>query len=188
MNGDATNPRKQEFPQISLEEKRFADAPRIGFGEDIHALVPDRELWLGGVKIPFDRGLDGHSDADALLHAIMDALLGALALGDIGSLFPNTDEAYRGISSMKLLDEVMRLVRERGKCVGNLDTMILCERPKIGPHRETMRLTLASALGVNADAISIKAGTNERFDAVGRGEAILCKAVVLLLPASKSVS
>ncbi|MBF0499422.1 MAG: 2-C-methyl-D-erythritol 2,4-cyclodiphosphate synthase [Candidatus Riflebacteria bacterium] len=153
---------------------------RIGYGEDIHALVDGRELWLGGVKIPFERGLDGHSDADALLHAVMDALLGALALDDIGKLFPNTDPAYRGISSMKLLEHVMRLVCARGRRVSNLDTVILCEHPKIGPHRAAMRASIASALGIDIDAVSIKAGTNEGFDAVGRGQAIQCKAIVLL--------
>ena len=153
---------------------------RIGYGEDIHALVEGRELWLGGVRIPHDKGLQGHSDADALIHAIMDAMLGACALGDIGHLFPDTDPAYRGISSLKLLAEVVRRVREAGFTVGNLDTMILCERPKIAPHRQAMREALAQALGTSIDRVSIKAGTNEGFDASGRGEAIVCKAVALL--------
>lgn len=153
---------------------------RIGYGEDIHALVPDRELWLGGIRIPFEKGLKGHSDADALIHAIMDAMLGAAAMGDIGRLFPDTDPAYRGISSLKLLAEVRTHLAEAGYRIGNLDTMILCERPKIAPHRESMRETLARSLGIEVDQVSIKAGTNEGCDAVGRGEAILCKAIVLL--------
>jgi len=153
---------------------------RIGYGEDIHALVEGRELWLGGVRIPFEKGLKGHSDADALIHAIMDAMLGAAALGDIGQLFPDTDPAYRGISSLKLLSEVHRRITEAGYTIGNIDTMILCELPKIAPHRQAMREALANALWISLDRVSIKAGTNEGFDAPGRGEAIVCKAIVLL--------
>ena len=153
---------------------------RIGYGEDIHALVEGRELWLGGIHLPFEKGLKGHSDADALIHAIMDAMLGAAALGDIGQLFPDTDPSYRGISSLKLLAEVNRRITEAGFTIENLDTRILCERPKIAPHRPAMRDTLARALGIDIDQVSIKAGTNEGFDAPGRGEAIICKAIVLL--------
>jgi len=153
---------------------------RIGFGHDIHALVPDRELWLGGIRIPHEFGLQGHSDADALLHAVMDALLGAAALGDIGMLFPDSDPAYRGISSRILLDRVMGRLHEAGYRVVNLDTMIHCERPKIGPHREAIRESLAGGLNIDKHRVSVKAGTNEGFDAVGEKKAMVCKAVVLI--------
>jgi len=118
---------------------------RIGLGHDIHALVEGRELWLGGVKIPYHLGLKGHSDADALIHAIMDAMLGALALGDIGCLFPDSDSTYKGISSMKLLGEVMKKVVAKGFAVNNIDCMIHCEKPKIAPHRAAMVETLSAA-------------------------------------------
>lgn len=154
---------------------------RVGSGHDIHALVEGRQLWLGGVKIPFELGLNGHSDADALIHAIMDAMLGALALGDIGGLFPDTDAQYKDISSLKLLEKVVEVTRSKGYRVGNLDCMIHCERPKIAPHRQSMLQTLASVLGVAVDRISLKAGTNEGFDAVGQGRAIACQAVVLMV-------
>ena len=154
---------------------------RIGQGHDIHALVEGRELWLGGVKIPFHLGLKGHSDADALLHAIMDALLGALALGDIGQLFPDTDATYKGISSAKLVEIVVAKVHEAGYRVGNLDCMIHCEQPKIGPHRESIVRKISELLKISSDRVSVKAGTNEGFDAVGQKQAIICQAIVLLL-------
>lgn len=155
---------------------------RIGLGHDIHALVEGRELWLGGVLIPYHLGLKGHSDADALIHAIMDAMLGALALGDIGGLFPDTDQAFKGIASIKLLKEVTKIVSEKGYVVGNLDCMIHCERPKIAPYRPQMIKTLANALGIDEDMVSVKAGTNEGFDAVGQGGAIACQAVIIMEP------
>lgn len=154
---------------------------RVGLGHDIHALVEDRQLWLGGVKIPFELGLKGHSDADALIHAIMDAMLGALALGDIGGLFPDTEAKFKDISSLKLLEKVVEVTRNKGYRVGNLDCIIHCERPKIAPHRQSMQQTLARALGIEADRISLKAGTNEGFDAVGQGRAIACQAIVLMV-------
>lgn len=154
---------------------------RIGMGQDIHALVGGRPLWLGGVKIPFELGLQGHSDADVLIHAIMDAMLGALAMGDIGGHFPDTDSSYKDISSMKLLEQVVRLTSAKGFRIGNLDCMIQCERPKIAPHRQAMICSLAAVLGIAEDRISIKAGTNEGFDAVGEGRAIACSAVVLMI-------
>jgi len=154
---------------------------RIGMGHDIHALVDGRELWLGGVKIPFALGLKGHSDADALIHAIMDAMLGALALGDIGQLFPDTDPAYKNISSLKLLAKVTEKVAETGYKVGNIDCMIHCEAPKIAPHRAAIIETLAKALKVEQNQISLKAGTNEGFDAIGKRQAIACQAIVLMV-------
>jgi len=153
---------------------------RIGIGHDIHAFSPDRDLWLGGVKVPFDKGLLGHSDADALLHAIMDAMLGALALGDIGKHFPDTDPKYKGISSMALLSRVMDKIRDLGFKVGNVDSHILCQLPKIAPFRDEMRKNISIALNVSINKISVKAGTNEGFDSIGRGEALACQAVVLL--------
>ncbi|MBF0546006.1 MAG: 2-C-methyl-D-erythritol 2,4-cyclodiphosphate synthase [Candidatus Riflebacteria bacterium] len=161
----------------SLKNQPF----RIGFGEDIHRLVPSRELWLGGVHIPFDLGLDGHSDADVLIHAIMDAMLGALAFDDIGALFPNTDPQYKGISSLKLLRVVQYKVEESGYRIGNIDSLIICEKPKISPFRIQIKNTLAEALGLEINQISVKAGTNEELDSIGRGEAIAARAVVMLI-------
>ncbi|HAE37898.1 MAG TPA: 2-C-methyl-D-erythritol 2,4-cyclodiphosphate synthase [Candidatus Riflebacteria bacterium] len=154
---------------------------RIGMGHDIHALVEGRELWLGGVKIPFELGLQGHSDADALIHAIMDAMLGALALGDIGQLFPDTDPAFKGIASLKLLEVVRAKVAEAGYRIGNLDCMIHCEVPKIAPHRAAIINTMAGALRLEQNQVSLKAGTNEGFDAIGKRQAIACHAIVLLV-------
>jgi 2-C-methyl-D-erythritol 2,4-cyclodiphosphate synthase len=154
---------------------------RVGLGHDIHALVENRELWLGGVKIPCELGLLGHSDADALLHAIMDSLLGALALGDIGRLFPDTDPAFKNISSAKLMQKVFEKVKSAGYRVSNLDCMIHCEKPKISPHRENIVTSIARLLEVEASRVSVKAGTNEGFDAVGQGRAIACQAIVLLV-------
>ena len=153
---------------------------RVGSGHDIHALVAGRELWLGGVLIPHQLGLKGHSDADALIHAIMDAMLGALAMGDIGGLFPDTDPAFKGARSIKLLAEVVKLTSARGYQVSNLDCMIHCERPKIAPHRQAMVKILAETLQISPEQVSIKAGTNEGFDALGQGKAIACHAIVLM--------
>ena len=153
---------------------------RVGIGHDIHALVPNRQCWLGGVLVPFNKGLLGHSDADVLLHSVIDALLGALSLGDIGQHFPDTDPAYKGISSGVLLEKVMDLVEDQGYRVGNLDCCILCEQPKIGSYRDTIQKSIAKLLRVALGDVSVKAGTNEGFDAVGKGEAISCQAVVLL--------
>ena len=154
---------------------------RIGMGHDIHALVEGRELWLGGVKIPFHLGLKGHSDADALIHAIMDAMLGALALGDIGQLFPDTDPSFKDISSLKLLEEVVKKVATTGYKIGNLDCMIHCEVPKIAPHRAAIIERLARTLQITQNQVSLKAGTNEGFDAVGKQKAIACQAIVLMI-------
>lgn len=153
---------------------------RIGFGYDIHALVPDRPLILGGVKIPFERGLLGHSDADVLCHAISDALLGAAALGDIGLLFPDTDPKFKDADSLKMLQHVDAKVRHSRYQISNLDTTIIAEMPKLKPFREAIIKSLSNALGLDANQISVKATTNEKFDATGRGEAIAVYAVVLL--------
>lgn len=155
---------------------------RIGFGYDVHRLAPGRPLVLGGVTIPHETGLDGHSDADVLLHAVCDALLGAAALGDIGALFPNTDERWRGADSRALLREVARRVAAEGYRVGNVDVMVALERPRLRPHVDAMRAHLAADLDVEVGAVSVKAGTNERMGFVGREDGAAAYAVCLLLP------
>lgn len=154
---------------------------RIGLGFDAHRLAPGRPLVLAGVTIPADVGLLGHSDADVVTHALMDALLGALALGDIGRHFPDTDERYRGISSMELLRRVLEWVEERGYRVGNVDVMVMAERPRLAPYRHDMLHLLARELKVPEDCVSIKATTMEGMGFVGRGEGIAAQAVALLL-------
>ncbi len=155
---------------------------RIGQGFDVHALVPGRSLILGGVEIPYERGLAGHSDADVLLHAVCDALLGALALGDIGQHFPDSDPAWAGADSRELLRAVMRLVRERGWRVGNLDCTVIAQAPRLAPHIPQMRHHLAADLVVAETQVSVKATTSERLGFTGRGEGIAAQAVVLLQP------
>ena len=153
---------------------------RVGFGYDLHRLIEGQPLVLGGVRIPHDRGLAGHSDADVVCHAVADAILGAAAAGDIGQHFPDTDPRWEGASSIELLRAVADVVRSRGFAVANLDVVVVAERPKIGPHADRMREAVASAVGVGRDAVSIKAKTNEGVDATGRGEAIATHAVALL--------
>jgi 2-C-methyl-D-erythritol 2,4-cyclodiphosphate synthase len=154
---------------------------RIGNGYDIHQLVPDRPLILGGITIPHTLGLLGHSDADALTHAIMDAMLGALSLGDIGHYFPPTDPKWAGADSQKLLIQVHDLIQLQGWRIGNLDTVIVAERPKIKPHIAAMRDRLAGSLQIAADQIGIKATTNEKMDAIGQEKGIAAYAVALLI-------
>lgn len=153
---------------------------RIGTGYDVHRLVKGRELIIGGVKIPYDEGLLGHSDADVLLHAIMDALLGAAALGDIGKHFPDTDPAYKGISSVKLLEKVGELLNEKGFIVENVDSTIIAQAPKMRPHIETMRENIARALGTDIEHVNVKATTEEGLGFTGSGEGIAAQAVCLL--------
>lgn len=153
---------------------------RIGSGYDVHKLVPDRKLILCGVEVPYQLGLLGHSDADVALHALMDALLGALALGDIGHLFPDTDARFKDISSLQLLAEVLRLVTEKGWWVGNVDVTIIAQQPKLAPYVTEMRIKLAQALDVAVDCVSVKATTTEHLGFTGRGEGIAAEAVVLL--------
>ncbi len=162
---------------------RGASAPpefRVGSGYDLHRFADGRRLILGGVEIPFDRGLAGHSDADALCHAVTDALLGAASLGDIGTHFPDTDARWRGASSIGLLEQAVAMVGRLGFRVVNADATIVTERPKLGPHRAAMAASLARALGLPASAVSVKAKTNEGVDATGRGEALAVHAVALL--------
>jgi 2-C-methyl-D-erythritol 2,4-cyclodiphosphate synthase len=153
---------------------------RIGQGYDVHRIVPDRPLVLGGVRIPWDRGLLGHSDADVLLHAITDACLGALALGDIGQWFPDTDQRYRGADSAELLRTVLRSPQLAGWRLLNLDATIMAQAPKMAPHISAMRLCLAEIFATELDRISIKATTTERLGFVGRQEGLAASAVVLL--------
>lgn len=153
---------------------------RVGIGYDIHRLVEDRKLVLGGVEIPYIKGLLGHSDGDALMHAVADAILGALALGDIGQHFPNTDPRFRGIASSELVKTVVGLAADRGFVLNNVDTMIIAEEPKINPFRDKMLEALAAALGVTVDRVNIKATTAEGVGPIGRGEAIAAYAVVSL--------
>jgi 2-C-methyl-D-erythritol 2,4-cyclodiphosphate synthase len=154
--------------------------PRIGYGYDVHRLVAGRRLVLGGVEIPHDVGLDGHSDADVLVHAVADALLGAASLGDIGQHFPNTDARYSGISSLLLLKEVALLLERSGYQVGNIDATVILERPRIMPHAAAMRINIAGALGITPDAVSVKATTGEGLGFTGRGEGAAAHAVALL--------
>ncbi len=154
---------------------------RIGQGYDVHALTPGRKLILGGVEIPYDRGLLGHSDADALLHAITDALLGAAGLGDIGGMFPDTSAQWEGADSRALLRAAMQAVGEAGWKVGNVDATIIAQAPRIAPHVAAMCANVAADLGIEATAVNVKGKTNERLGFEGRGEGIAAEAVVLLL-------
>ncbi len=156
-------------------------AVRIGFGYDVHRLVPGRRLVLGGVEIPSPMGLEGHSDADVLLHAICDALLGAAALEDIGKHFPNTDPRYKNISSLLLLEHVGKLLDARGYALVNIDAMLVLERPKVLPYADAMRSSIATALGVPPDRISLKATTNEAMGFVGRSEGAAAHAVAAIV-------
>ena len=153
---------------------------RIGEGYDVHRLTPDRKLILGGVEIPCEKGLLGHSDADALLHALMDAMLGALALGDIGKHFPDSDERYKGIDSRELLRHTAKLISEKGWKLGNADMTIIAQAPKMAPHIQTMRENIAADLDTDIDNISVKATTEEKLGFTGAGEGIAARAVVLL--------
>ncbi len=154
---------------------------RVGTGFDVHAFVAGRPLLIGGVEIPYERGLLGHSDADVLLHAICDALLGALALGDIGKHFPDTDNRYAGADSRALLRHVVGVVHAAGYAVGNIDATIIAQAPKMVPYIETMRRNIAADCGVSFDCISVKATTTERLGFTGRGEGIAAQAVVSVI-------
>ena len=155
---------------------------RIGHGYDVHRLVEGRSLILGGVRIPFEKGLDGHSDADVLTHAVMDALLGAAAMGDIGKLFPDTDDRYLGADSIALLREVDRRLTEAGYRLGNLDATIIAQRPKLAPYIAQMRRNIADALRTELQNVSVKATTEEHLGFTGSGEGIAAHAVCLLEP------
>ncbi len=153
---------------------------RIGHGYDVHRLVEERPLILGGVQIPYEKGLLGHSDADVLTHALMDALLGAAGLGDIGKHFPDTDPQYKGISSLELMRYVCKLLRECGFTIGNADVTLIAQRPKIGPFMPEMRKNLAEVMGCSEDRLNIKATTEEKLGFTGEGAGMACHAVCLL--------
>ena len=153
---------------------------RIGHGYDVHRLVPERKLILGGVELPFEKGLLGHSDADVLTHAVMDALLGAAALGDIGRLFPDSDPAYEGADSLVLLRQVTQVLAEHGYRIGNVDATVLAQRPKLAPHIPAMREKLADAMGIAVEQVSVKATTEEGLGFTGTGEGIAVHAVALI--------
>lgn len=153
---------------------------RVGMGYDVHRLTEDRDLILGGVKIPWKKGLLGHSDADVLIHAVMDALLGAAALGDIGKHFPDTDPAYKGISSILLLERVTKLLREKGYEIGNIDATIIAQKPKMAPHIAQMKENMMKAMGIDSSRLNIKATTEEGLGFTGREEGIASQAICLL--------
>ena len=153
---------------------------RIGQGYDVHRLVEGRKLILGGVEIPYEKGLLGHSDADVLLHALMDALLGAAALGDIGKLFPDHDPAYAGADSRKLLERVATILEEKHYCIGNVDCTVIAQRPKLAPFIQQMRQNIAETLGLSIDRVSVKATTEEGLGFTGEGLGIAAQAIALL--------
>lgn len=153
---------------------------RVGLGYDVHRLTENRKLIMGGVDIPYEKGLLGHSDADVLVHAIMDAMLGACKLGDIGQHFPDTDPQYSGISSITLLKHVGALLKEKGYAVVNIDSIIVAQKPKMAPHIPEMEINIASALGLDTDLVNVKATTEEKLGFTGTGEGIAAKAVCLV--------
>ena len=154
---------------------------RVGMGYDVHRLVPERDLIIGGVKIPYEKGLLGHSDADVLLHAIMDALLGAAALGDIGKHFPDNDPAYKGADSLMLLGRVGEILSEEGYVIENIDSTIIAQKPKMAPHIEQMRRNIADTLGLDISRVNVKATTEEGLGFTGTGEGISAQAVALIM-------
>ncbi|MFQ5648388.1 MAG: 2-C-methyl-D-erythritol 2,4-cyclodiphosphate synthase [bacterium] len=159
---------------------------RVGFGYDVHQLVPHRKMILGGVEIPSQRGLLGHSDADALTHAVIDALLGSLVLGDIGRHFPDTDERFAGISSLRLLEQVGKMLDEHQYCVSNIDATVVLEEPKLAPYIEKMQRNIAEALSILDSQVSVKATTNERLGPVGQGQGLAAYACVLVKEKAKT--
>jgi 2-C-methyl-D-erythritol 4-phosphate cytidylyltransferase/2-C-methyl-D-erythritol 2,4-cyclodiphosphate synthase len=185
VEGDPRNLKITTPDDLALAERLLGVSPRsdglrVGNGYDLHRLVPGRPLVLGGCAIPFDKGLDGHSDADAVSHAVTDAILGAAGAGNIGHHFPDTDPSWKDADSVDLLTRAARIVREAGFAVVNVDVVVIAERPKIGPHVDAMRARLAGAIGCEAARVGIKGKTNEGADSIGRGESIAVHAVALL--------
>lgn len=177
--------RKLTFAEDFMSEAP-APYPRTGMGFDVHRLAAGEELWLCGLRIPHDRGLSGHSDADVALHALVDAILGAAGAGDIGLHFPPSDPRWRGASSVRFLEHAVGLAAEAGYRIGNVDLTIICEAPKIGPHRDAMRSHLAALLGVGIEAVNVKATTTEGLGLTGRGEGIAAQAVASLIPVERN--
>ena len=182
--GDYANIKITTREDLPQQTDQWRDLPkmemRIGSGYDVHQLIKGRELMLGGVDIPYEKGLLGHSDADVLLHALMDALLGAAALGDIGKHFPDTDERYKGISSLKLLEHVKLLISDSGYSVGNADITVIAQKPKIASYIPAMRKNIAETLGIEIERVNVKGTTTEKLGFVGRCEGIACEAVCIL--------
>ena len=174
---------KEDLPAAA--QNKGENTMRIGHGYDVHRLVEGRKLIMGGVTIPYEKGLLGHSDADVLLHAVSDALLGAAALGDIGKLFPDTDPAFKGADSRELLREAWRRIQAKGYTLGNVDVTIIAQAPKMLPHIPQMRVFIAEDLGCHMDDVNVKATTTEKLGFTGRGEGIACEAVALLIKATK---
>lgn len=155
---------------------------RIGYGYDVHPLGPNRKLILGGIEVPHTRGLLGHSDSDVLVHAVCDALLGAMGEGDLGRHYPSSDPKYKGISSLKLLEDVMAKLNAKGYRVGNIDTVIVAQAPRLGPHLPAMEKKIAETAGINPDLVNVKVKSGEGLDAVGHEEAMIAHAVCLIEP------
>ncbi len=182
---EASSAKQQGAP--AAQSSSALPSLRIGLGYDVHAFAPDRKLILGGVDIPHHQGLDGHSDADVLAHAVADALLGAIRAGDIGKLFPDTDPAYAGADSLQLLAAVADLVRLSGYCILDIDCVIAAQAPKLSPYRDAMRENLAHACGIEVDALGIKATTTEHLGFEGREEGISAQAVALVMRCSSAL-
>lgn len=180
MNIKITTPADLEIARAIARSGRPARTGRAGLGYDLHRLVPDRPLILGGVTVPSDRGALGHSDADVVSHAVTDAILGALSLGDIGGHFPDTDPRWQGAHSLDLLQQVVTMAEAGGFEIGNVDVTVMLEKPKLRGHIDAIRASLANALGIDVERVSVKAKTNEGVDAVGRGEAIAAQAIALV--------
>jgi 2-C-methyl-D-erythritol 2,4-cyclodiphosphate synthase len=159
---------------------------RIGFGYDVHPLGPGRKLILGGIEIPHNKGLLGHSDSDVLVHAVCDALLGAMGEGDLGRHYPSSDQRYKGISSLKLLEDVVSKLKAKGYRIGNIDTVIVAQAPRLGPHLVAMQKKMAEAAGIDADLVNVKVKSGEGLDAVGREEGMTAHAICLIEPAQAS--
>ncbi|MGE3277974.1 MAG: 2-C-methyl-D-erythritol 4-phosphate cytidylyltransferase [Vicinamibacterales bacterium] len=183
VEGDPDNVKVTTVDDLAWARGRAAGAPRVGVGYDLHRLVAGRPLLLGGVRIPHETGLDGHSDADIVCHAVTDAVLGAAALGDIGRLFPDTDPRWKDADSLALLRGAIARVHDAGFRVGNVDVTVIAQRPKLLPFVEAIRANLAAALAVPVDAVSVKGKTNEGVDSMGRGESMACHAVATVTPA-----
>jgi 2-C-methyl-D-erythritol 4-phosphate cytidylyltransferase/2-C-methyl-D-erythritol 2,4-cyclodiphosphate synthase len=179
-----TTPEDLDMAERLLGRRNGAATIRIGNGYDLHRLVAGRPLILGGVTIPFDRGLDGHSDADAVCHAVTDAILGAASAGDIGRHFPDTDPAWKGANSIELLKRAVAIVNAAGYVVANVDVVVIAQRPKLSPHVDAMRMNVARALGIDAQQVNVKGKTNEGVDSTGTGDAIAVHAVALIQHAS----
>ena len=157
--------------------------PRIGYGYDVHPLGPGRKLILGGIEVPHGQGLLGHSDSDVLVHAVCDALLGAMGEGDLGRHYPSTDQRYKGVSSLKLLEDVASKLKVKGYRIGNIDTVIVAQSPRLGPHLEAMQKKMAEAAGIGPELVNVKVKSGEGLDAVGKEEGMIAHAVCLIEPA-----